>query len=182
MGQQGISNLQQEEAQKFSSSQDEPFIEVSATAVSPSTSSDSPTKDRESQLEATVKQLREALEKAQQKEIALLEEINDLKSSLSGQKELVERFQKELNEAKQAATHLALANSKLTEQLTEQLNPPKQQSVNLSKQVSVNPNPPTQKKESIQLTKSHRKSYSTPIILPENKQDADTNTQMWLLD
>lgn len=179
MAKKRLSDLLQEEAQKFSPPEGEPTIDVVAISDdSPSTSSDNDTGEEEdsaqleeplqaaetitsrrttptkAELEATVKELKEALEKAQQKETSLVKEwketfekthqkeaslakelkealdkaqqkevsfqqqIIDLQSALSEQKELAAKLKSDLKDAKQAAVHLADANSKLTETIS----------------------------------------------------------------
>jgi hypothetical protein len=120
MMQEGITDLQQE-AQKYSPSEGTPTIEVSATTVhanseQPPVPLESPVDKKYLQLEATVKELREALDKAKQNEASYQEKIIDLQSALLKQKELSERLKSEVEEAKNAAIHLAQANSKLTEE------------------------------------------------------------------
>ena len=102
------------------------------------------------------------MEQLHQHEASLDQQIVDLQSALSEQKELVERLKKELYEAKQAAVYLAETNSKLTEEIH------------------------TSKKETkkTQQIVTYRKSYQEPEYLPQTQpgESEDTSAQMWLLD
>jgi chromosome segregation ATPase len=141
-----LSDLLQEEAHKSSPSDSESAIEVTATPVSSTSEEeteknvnleieeagsksvqeesmpdDESTSARrtyatKAELEVTVKELREALEQANQTEASLQQKIADLQSTLAEHTELIDRLKKELQEAKQAAVHLAEANAKLMEE------------------------------------------------------------------
>ncbi|MEH2401978.1 MAG: hypothetical protein V7K18_13935 [Nostoc sp.] len=135
---QSLSDLLQEEAQKFTPPEGESAIEVTAekiaeeqasfdeessaqTAESTSIKRTSPTK---ADLEATVKELTSNLEKSHENEASLGEEIADLQSKLSKQKTLasehkllVQHVAKELDETKKTALQLAEANSHLIEEI-----------------------------------------------------------------
>ena len=132
-----ISDLIQQEAQKPNSKGDsiqdttnttseqdtkaeEPQIQV------PEQTSDN-TNTMKTELEATVTELRAALDQAHRKEGSLEQRIADLQSALDEQKALAQKLQKELNaakpikaeleEAKKAALGLAEANIQLIEKV-----------------------------------------------------------------
>jgi chromosome segregation ATPase len=188
---------QQQEARKFSPLADEPTIDVTATSDYSSTSSNSSASEEEitiklyqqeiAKLEATVQDLRESLQESQRKEVSAQEEISDLKSALSGHKELVERLKTELGEAKEAAMHLAKANAKLTETI-DALNQEKEkaQSLHQEKEKAQSLH---QEKAKPQPLVRYKKSYPPSVKPPlarEPKQEPqapnDTPSPMWLLD
>ncbi|MEH2353478.1 hypothetical protein [Nostoc sp.] len=135
---QSLSDLLQEEAQKFTPPEGESAIEVTAEKIVEEQASDdeeslgepleptstkrtSPTK---ADLEATVKELTSNLETSHKKEASLGQEITDLQSKLSKQKtfsseqkSLLEQLAKELDETKKTALQLAEANSLLIEEI-----------------------------------------------------------------
>ncbi|ODG98823.1 hypothetical protein A4S05_07235 [Nostoc sp. KVJ20] len=134
---QSLSDLLQEEAQKFTPPEGESAIEVTAEKIveeqaasdeeslgqplEPASTKRSPTK---ADLEATVKELTTNLETSHKKEASLGQEITDLQSKLSKQKtfaseqkSLLEQLTKELDETKKTALQLAEANSLLIEEI-----------------------------------------------------------------
>lgn len=223
MAKKNLSDLLQEEAQKFSPPEGETTIDVVAiTDNNPSSPSDNDTGKEEgsaqleeeskqaadsttskrtnptkAELEATVKELKEALEKAQQKETSLVkdlketiekaqqkeasfqQEVADLQSDLSKQKKLAAKLKTELDDAKQAAVHLAGANSKLTETITT-LQQEKEKTQSSQQKKEDNQSSPKSIKSSI----SNRKSYHLPERQPVNKpeESVDNSSPMWLLD
>lgn len=140
-------------------------------------------------LEVTVQELKQKLEKAQQNEAILEQQVKDLQTAIAAKDELTERLKKELYQAKQDAVKLAEINSALKEQM------------NTSKQ--VNPShqykqPQKQQKSAIQPAKSnlrpasYRKSHlvrdTRPVArspkpsAPSSEESSDNSSQMWLLD
>jgi chromosome segregation ATPase len=158
-----LTDLLQAEARTFTSTEGESVIDITANEViteDPASESDMVKTD----LQVTVKELSEILEKAQKQESALYQQISDLQASLFTQKTVSERLQKELDEARQVVLQLAESNSQLLEEIKE------------FKQV----------KEISHLTRpmNHKKSHRTPERLQElptgNNDDFATNT--WLYD
>ncbi|MBE9055158.1 hypothetical protein [Sphaerospermopsis sp. LEGE 08334] len=198
-----LTELLQEEAQKFTPSPDETAIEVTAEKVLDteetaeteiSTSEETTVKTplettakranpTKAELEITMKNLQESLEKSQNQETALKQEITELKTALSEQKALSEKLGKELYETKKTALKLAESNSQLIEEnnefkkqtVTESVKEPvketvKQPAKEITKSLSVNP----------------RKSYKPPEIIvekskPDTKKD-DFSNNTWLYD
>ncbi|MEH2242603.1 hypothetical protein [Nostoc sp.] len=134
---QSLSDLLQEEAQKFTPPEGESAIEVTAekiaeeealsdeesSAQTPESTSIKRTSPTKADLEATVKELTINLEKSHKKEASLGQEITDLQSKLSKQKTfaseqqtLIQQLTKELDETKKTALQLAQANSQMIEE------------------------------------------------------------------
>jgi hypothetical protein len=126
---QNLSDLIQEEAQKFTPSADEAAIEVTAQEVAEET----PVVPEESQqpseangakrgvptkadLEVTIKELQASLKKSEQQEKSLQQKVEELQSAVSEQKSSVKKLTKELEETKKTALQLAEANSQLIEE------------------------------------------------------------------
>ncbi|MBR8833514.1 MAG: hypothetical protein DSM106950_05600 [Stigonema ocellatum SAG 48.90 = DSM 106950] len=99
------------------------------------------------------------MEQAHENEASLKQEIVDLQSSSSDQKELVEQLKKELDEAKQAAVYLAQTNSKLTEEIGTLKHEPK-----TSKAIT------------------YRRQYRQPEHLPKKQPGASDSFEIWLFD
>ncbi|MEH2251825.1 hypothetical protein [Nostoc sp.] len=135
---QSLSDLLQEEAQKFTPPEGESAIEVTAekiaeeqasadeesSAQTPESTSIKRTSPTKADLEATVKELTIDLDKSHKKEVSIGQEIADLQSKLSKQKTfvseqqtLIQQLTKELDETKKAALQLAQANSLLIEEI-----------------------------------------------------------------
>lgn len=125
-----VSDLLQEEAQKFTPSEGESAIEVTAEAVSEQNepvAEESPTPEQsatakrttptKADLEVTINELKESLEQSQKKEATLEKQVVDLQAAVAEQKALAKRMTKELDEAKKAAIHLAESNSLLIEEI-----------------------------------------------------------------
>ncbi|MGQ4647317.1 hypothetical protein [Lyngbya aestuarii] len=160
-------------------------------------SSASRSNQTKAQLEATVKELRTALEEAQnsektftdltdlkesleeanKRESSLQEQITDLQSSLKQQQEFLEKLQKErgnidqlkteLFQAKEAATQLAKANEKLT----QEINSLKKDNINIPKKA----------KEPLQAQRRQLPhTYERPIQ-KESERPADFANKTWLL-
>src|ERR671933_1104083 len=110
-----ITDLLRQEAQKLPDAEGTPVIEVTAEEVPeqdaeaeeelstnmPNNSGARRTNLTKADLEATVTQLRSALEQAQQKESSLQQQIADVQSDLDEQKTFVQKLQKELEKANQ---------------------------------------------------------------------------------
>ncbi|MBD2244477.1 hypothetical protein [Nostoc sp. FACHB-888] len=135
---QSLSDLLQEEAQKFTPPEGESAIEITAeeiaeqqassddesSAQTPEPNSTKRTTPTKAELEVIVKELTTNLEESHKKEASLEQEIADLQSKLSRQKTLVseqkslaQQVAKELDETKKTALQLAEANSKLIEEI-----------------------------------------------------------------
>ncbi|WYL94785.1 MAG: hypothetical protein HEQ35_13840 [Gloeotrichia echinulata IR180] len=195
-----LSDLLQEEAEKFTPPQGEPVIEVTAEQVSEENASaleelttESPTQIPEptttkrtvptkADLETTIKELQESLEQANQKQASLQQQVVDSQADVAEQKALAERLIKELDEAKQAAVHLAAANSLLIEEINalkaeteiykQQKEIPKQElEIQQHEKEAYNP---------LSYRKSHRSSIKLATKQPE--EETDNSSQMWLLD
>ncbi|OYD92787.1 hypothetical protein CDG77_14145 [Nostoc sp. 'Peltigera membranacea cyanobiont' 213] len=203
---QSLSDLLQEEAQKFTPPEGESAIEVTAEAIAEeeassdeessaqtldptSTKRTSPTK---ADLEATVKELTINLEKSHKKEAFLGQEIADLQSKLSKQqtlaseqKLLAQQVTKELDETKKTALQLAEANSLLI----EEINALKQTAEDKSKlAVAVKETsaikPVKDHYNPLNYKKSHRSSETLAQAQPQNQPNEypDSSNEMWLLD
>lgn len=180
MAKKNLSDLLQEEAQKFTPQVGDTAIEVTAQAVVEehfSTTEDSTpaanrrTNPTKADLEVTIKELTTTLEKSQKKEVSLREQISDLKADLSTQNTLVERLTTELHETKKTALQLAESNSQLIaeiEVLKKPQEPVKETAKQISKSLSINP----------------KKSYRSPERLQElpNQANDDFANNTWLYD
>ncbi|WP_066381647.1 hypothetical protein [Anabaena sp. CA = ATCC 33047] len=180
-----LSDLIQEEVQKFNPSEGESAINVNAVevaednAATPEETSQpiaetltnkrsNPTK---ADLEATIKQLQASLETSQQNEMSLKQKKLELESALAQQKAAVERITKELYEAKQTALQLAEANSQLIEE---------------NQSLKQKPPTPTPKQPEQPTYKpvTYRKSHLTPEKLPVQPTESQDNfsANTWLYD
>ncbi|MBW4633642.1 MAG: hypothetical protein KME30_17625 [Iphinoe sp. HA4291-MV1] len=232
-----LSDLLQEEAQKFSPSDGETTIDVAAISDdNPSTSSNNDTGKEDGsaqleeeskqavtlitsehtnpttvELEATVKELKETVAKAQQKEASLvkkLKEILEKKETLekAQQKEvyLVEELKETLAKAQQKEVYLqqevtdlqsALSEQqKLAARLKTELDDAKQAAIQLAEAnsqltetistISTLQQPKEKQKGNIQPQKSYKKSYRLPDKMPVSKpeESVETSSPMWLLD
>ncbi|BAZ00560.1 hypothetical protein NIES37_45550 [Tolypothrix tenuis PCC 7101] len=194
-----LSDLLQEEAQKFTPSEGETAIEVNAEAVSeveetPTQTPESSTTARRStptkaDLENTIKELKESLEKSHATETNLQKQVTDLGSAVAEQKALATKLTKELEEAKQAALHLAESNSKLIEEINS-LKAEQEKFVEANSQLVAQSNALKQQQETYKpvkqthgqdyYRKSHRSSERLAIAQPDEPEDS--SSQMWLLD
>jgi chromosome segregation ATPase len=153
-------------------------------------------------LEVTIQELNELIAQVHQSEANLQNQVEQLQSALSEQKELSERSEKalaeqkakadrsekELKEAKKAALQLAEANSQLSAEIEEL-----KQTVAILEQ-QKQPQQPEQQRPQVKekppaITKapiSYRKSYGTLERLqvqPSVEQTHSSDTSpMWLLD
>jgi chromosome segregation ATPase len=202
---QSLSDLLQEEAQKFTPPEGESAIEVTAEAIAeeqasldeessaqtPELNSTKRTSPTKADLEATVKELTSNLEKSHQKESSLEQEIANLQSKLSKQqtlgseqKLLTQQVAKELEETKKTALQLAEANS----QLIEEINALKQTAEDNSKKLVVKETsaikPVKDHYNPLNYKKSHRSSETLAQNQPQNQPDQypDSSNEMWLLD
>ncbi|MEH1998226.1 MAG: hypothetical protein V7L00_05665 [Nostoc sp.] len=203
---QSLSDLLQEEAQKFTPPEGESVIEVTAekiaeeqalsdeesSAQTPDQNSTKRTSPTKADLETTVKELTINLEKSHKNEASLGQEIADLQSKLSRQKTLaseqkllVEQVAKELEETKKTALQLAEANS----QLIEEINALKQTAEDKSKlAVAVKETsaikPVKEHYNPLNYKKSHRSSETLAQSQPQNQPNEypDSSNEMWLLD
>ncbi|MDM9581910.1 hypothetical protein [Nostoc sp. GT001] len=205
---QSLSDLLQEEAQKFTPPEGESAIEVTAEKVveeqaasdeeslgqplePASTKRTSPTK---ADLEATVKELTSNLETSHKKEASLGQEITDLQSKLSKQKtfvseqkSLLEQLTKELDETKKAALQLAEANSQLIEEINVFKKEAEQKVEEKSKLVVKETSaikPVKDHYNPLNYKKSHRSSETLAQNQPQNQPNEypDSSNEMWLLD
>ncbi|MEH2107781.1 hypothetical protein [Nostoc sp.] len=205
---QSLSDLLQEEAQKFTPSEGESAIEVTAEKIVEEQASDdeeslgqpleltstkrtSPTK---ADLEATVKELTSNLETSHKKEASLGLEVADLQSKLSKQKtfvseqkSLLEQLTKELDETKKAALQLAEANSQLIEEINSFKKQAEQKAEEKSKLVVKETSaikPVKDHYNPLNYKKSHRSSETLAQNQPQNQPNEypDSSNEMWLLD
>ena len=204
-----VADLLQEEAQKFTPTEGESAIEVTATPIETSVDEkeedDTSTQEASSthakrtsptkaDLEVTLKDLQETLDKSQQNEKALEKQIIDFQSALSEQKTLAGRLTKELQDAKKAALQLAEANSQLIEDKEKNAVKEQTKKAEIVKQEIVKQELVKQELAKQELVKQqpkepyrpekYRKSYRTSVNLAKSQPDkaADDSSQMWLLD
>ncbi|WP_414518848.1 hypothetical protein [Nostoc sp. PCC 9305] len=209
---QSLSDLLQEEAQKFTPPEGESAIEVTAEKVveeqaasddeslgqplePASTKRTSPTK---ADLEAIVKELTSNLETSHKKEASLGQEITDLQSKLSKQKtfvseqkSLLEQLTKELDETKKTALQLAEANSLLIEEINSFKKEAEQKAVQKAEEKSKLVvketsaiKPVKDHYNPLNYKKSHRSSETLAQNQPQNQPNEypDSSNEMWLLD
>jgi translation initiation factor 2B subunit (eIF-2B alpha/beta/delta family) len=186
-----LTDLLQEETQKFTPSPDESTIEVTAKPVVETEISESEEKPLETtaksktptkaDLEATIQNLQESLEKYQNQEISVQQEIAELKTALSEQKSLSEKLGKELYETKKTALKLAESNSKLIEEMevlkNQAIKEPVKEPIKETIKEPV-------KETSKSLAVNPQKYYKTPTIIttkPGQTKD-DFTDKTWLLD
>ncbi|MBE9038509.1 hypothetical protein [aff. Roholtiella sp. LEGE 12411] len=190
-----LTDLLQEEAQKFTPPEGESAIEVTAEEVAEETSaqeleqtSSRRTNLTKADLETAVKELTETLEKNHKKEAELQQQVVDLQSKLSEQQTSTERLTKELHEAKKTALQLAEANSQLIEETNaskqaekaksqpiketsalktaEKAKPQPIEETSALKPVKENYNP-------LNYKKSHRSSEKLAQYQPDNQHQPD---------
>ncbi len=202
---QSLSDLLQEEAQKFTPPEGESAIEVTAEKIVEEQASDdeeslgqpleptstkrtSPTK---ADLEATVKELTSNLEKSHKKEASLGQEVADLQSKLSKQqtlasehKLLAQQITKELEETKKTALQLAESNSKLIEEINALKQTAEDNSKKLVVKESTAIKPVKDHYNPLNYKKSHRSSETLAQNQPQNQPNEypDSSNEMWLLD
>lgn len=170
--------------QKFTPLEGESAIEIAAEVVPENASPDAsePTADptdtkrtslTKIDLEATVEELRENLAQFQKKESSFQQQISSLKSALFEQESSVERLEKELDETKKTALHLAEANSQLIEEING-LKQVKEPVTALVKEVVKEPYNPL----------SYRKSHRSSERLQERPTGSNENfaDNTWLYD
>ncbi|MBD2691874.1 hypothetical protein [Anabaena catenula] len=189
MAKKNLSDLLQEEAQKFTPQVGDSAIEVTAQEVIednslPVQEESTPTSTKrtiptKADLEVMIKELTANLEKAQKKEVYLKEQISELKTDLSVQKALGEKLTTELYETKKTALQLAESNSKLITEINElkKVNEPVQEVV---KETFREPVKETSRSLSINPKKSHR----SPERLQEKPNQSNDNfaDNTWLYD
>ncbi|MBD2627123.1 hypothetical protein [Trichormus variabilis] len=189
MAKKNLSDLLQEEAQKFTPQVGDTAIEVTAKKVEeensspleeePASTSNRRTTPTKADLEITIKELTTTLEKVQKKEVSLKEQISELKTDLSVQKALGERLTTELYETKKTALQLAESNSKLITEINElkKVNEPVKETV---KETFREPVKETSRSLSINPKKSHR----SPERLQEKPNQSNDNfaDNTWLYD
>jgi chromosome segregation ATPase len=191
-----LTDLLQEETQKFTPAHDDSTIEVSAEKVvetendeseevdktsakktpTNSTKSKTPTK---ADLELKIQELQENIEQYQIQETDLKQEISAIKTELSEQKTLAERLAKELYETKKTALQLAESNSKLIDEMKE-----------LKDQPAPQPEPKQETKKqpvkegSKSLVYNPHKSYrpAPRVVMKENNNNDDFKDKTWLFD
>ncbi|MEB3180314.1 MAG: hypothetical protein VKL59_14950 [Nostocaceae cyanobacterium] len=185
-----LSDLLQEEAEKYTPDTTAEVIEVNAQAINDSDSFSeeelaSPTPPAtttrrsyptKAELEVTLQQLQAKLEQAKEIEKNLQEKIADLQAHLAEQEALVERLKKELYDAKKAALQLAEENSKL---IAEK---------NTTKPEKETKPPETTPKPTVYKPVPYKKNYPRverqvhpqPPVKPESPDDFAANT--WLYD
>ena len=171
MPKKNLSNLIQEEAQKFTPLQGEPVIEVAAEAVleTQTLTTEIPASPSNKELEARIEELQQTVSTLKQKQATLQNKISDLKIVVTEKDALVERLTTELQETKQTALQLADSNS----QLLEEIKVFKQPHTQTSEQA-------TQISKSIQYKKSHRSIERLQEKPTQDSEDFSKNT--WLYD
>lgn len=171
-----LTDLLQEEAQKFIPSPDEATIEVNYEKV---TETDIPVTDKTpaitntvTDLQITIQELQINLEKSQNQEYSLQQEISQLQTALLTEKALTERLTKELYETKKTALQLAESNSKLIEEMNALKNKPVKESTQPTQEVSKS------------LSISPKKSYNLPGRMPQPTKPVndDFKDKTWLYD
>lgn len=201
-----LSDLIQEEAQKLTPNENESVIEVTAQEVTEqdtSAAAASPTQTPEptaakrtiptkADLEIIIKELKETLEKKQDKEKSLQQQIADLQSSVSEQKASTEKLTKELQEAKKAAIHLAEANSQLIEENNSLKQEKEKELLQQEKEKNLLQQEKVQQekdnKSAIQVKEKYdpmgyRKSHRVPEhLLERQKEEDDFAANTWLYD
>ncbi len=201
---QSLSDLLQEEAQKFTPPEGESAIEVTAEKITeeqvssdeesltqiPDPTSTKRTSPTKADLEATVKELTSNLEASQKKEASLGQEIADLQSKLSKQKTLAseqkllaEQLTKEFEETKKTALQLAEANSQLIEEINALKQTAEEKSQLVVKEASAI-KPVKEHYNPLNYKKSHRSSETLAQNQPQNQPNEypDSSNEMWLLD
>ena len=173
MPKKNLSNLIQEEAQKFTPLQGEPVIEVAAEAVletqTLTTEIPASPSNKELELEARIEELQQTVSTLKQKQATLQNKISDLKVVVTEKDALVERLTTELQETKQTALQLADSNSQLLEEV-KVFKQPHQQTSEQATQIS----------KSIQYKKSHRSIERLQEKPTQDSEDFSKNT--WLYD
>jgi chromosome segregation ATPase len=181
MPRKNLSNLIQEEAQKFTPLQNEAVIEVAAEAVleTQTLTNDTPVlpKNNQLELEASIKELQQTVSELKQKASTLTKQISDLQITVAEKEALAERLTKELHETKQTALQLADSNSQLLEEIKVLSQPDQQPSQKPSQQPS---NQASQISKSIQYKKSHRSIERLQEKPNQGGEDFSKNT--WLYD
>jgi predicted RNase H-like nuclease (RuvC/YqgF family) len=209
MARKRLGDLLRQEAEKSPNSESQPVIEVTAeelleddtktveelpinTSNKSSANDTSPTK---AELEATVAELKAALEQGHQLELAhqhegsLQQQVNELQAELSEEKKLVQKLQKELekansfkaelDQAKKTALQLAQENSKLIEEINALKN--HQGSVplkSLKEDVPVK----SQKEEIKPQAYPQRGRYIVSVAEHQTGESSDFASKSWLLD
>lgn len=179
-----LADLLQKEMQKFTPTEGESVIEIAAEVVAENASPDAsePTADTTAtkypnppkiELEATVEELRKKLAESQKKEASFQQQISSFKAALFEQESSVERLEKELDETKKTALHLAEANSQLIEEING-LKQVKEPVTALVKEVVKEPYNPL----------SYRKSHRSSERLQERPTGSNENfaDNTWLYD
>ncbi|BDA74856.1 hypothetical protein CAL7716_090220 [Calothrix sp. PCC 7716] len=209
MARKRLADLVQEEANKDTAdSTKASVIDVTATPVEELSEQESVNEENNTEgthlskadLEVTIQELNELIAQVHQSEANLKNQVEQLQSALSEQKELSkrsekalaeqktssERSEKELKEAKKTALQLAEANSQLSAEIEEL----KQTVALLEQQRQPQQQRPQAKEKPPAITKapiSYRKSYGTLERLQvqpsvEQTHSSDTSSPMWLLD
>lgn len=121
------------------------------------------------ELEATINKLKAALEASKQRETVLGQQVTQLQSTIAEHQATAQELNQQLHEAKQAAIHLADANSQLLEENTALKAPPSQES---AIQVREKYDP-----------MGYRKSHRIPQQLLERAAEPDDfGANTWLYD
>jgi hypothetical protein len=183
-----LTDLLQEEVQKFTPPSDESVVETTAKKVpdlelagdgSNSDNSNGP------YWGVRVQELQESLDRYHVRETTMQQEIGELKNALSEQRSLSEKLGKELYETKKTALKLAESNSILIEENNQLKQQTAQQVTPNSRGESVQSTQPT-KDVTKSLVINPRKSYSPPeIFIDRSKVDTkrdDFSNNAWLYD
>ena len=183
-----LTDLLQEEVQKFTPPSGESVVETTAKKVpdlelagdgSNSDNSNGP------YWGVRVQELQESLDRYHVRETTMQQEIGELKNALSEQRSLSEKLGKELYETKKTALKLAESNSILIEENNQLKQQTAQQVTPNSRGESVQSTQPT-KDVTKSLVINPRKSYSPPeIFIDRSKVDTkrdDFSNNAWLYD
>ncbi|EFA73268.1 hypothetical protein CRD_01367 [Raphidiopsis brookii D9] len=182
-----LTDLLQEEVQKFTPPSDESVVETTAKKVPDLELASNSTSDNSNGLHGgvTVQELQESLNRYHVRETAMQQEIGELKNALSEQRYLSEKLGKELYETKKTALKLAESNSTLIEENNQLKQQAAQQVIPNSTGESVQSTQPT-KDVAKSLIINPRKSYSPPeIFIDRSKVDTkkdDFSNNTWLYD
>ncbi|MCZ2201073.1 hypothetical protein [Cylindrospermopsis raciborskii] len=182
-----LTDLLQEEVQKFTPPLEESVVETTAKKVPDLELVSNSTSDNSHGLHGgvTVQELQESLNRYHVRETAMQQEIGELKNALSEQRSLSEKLGKELYETKKTALKLAESNSTLIEENNQLKQQAAQQvipnSTGESVQQSVQSTQPT-KDVAKSLVINPRKSYSPPEIFIDRSKKDDFSNNTWLYD
>ncbi|HEY9848023.1 MAG TPA: hypothetical protein V6D28_01085 [Leptolyngbyaceae cyanobacterium] len=212
-----LSDLLRQEAQKLPDTEDKPIVDTTATEVveedtatpeplsAESSDNGKPAKSSnptKAELEATVAELRAALEQAQklevaqEHEVALQQQVIDLQAELSEEKSQVQKLKKDLEQVKSLKAELEKAKKDLEQvkSLKTELEKTKKEALQLAESNSKlieEVNALKQEKEQEDKKEKETKTSALPAYRPierkigksdPNKKPVDFAVNTWLLD